>query len=458
MEKIIFFLLILNSILLTGCKDKYQPVLAEKPPLGWNSWDCFGMDVTEDQVKQTADYMARHMKSAGWEYVVIDMGWDYADGLVTSNYKMKNPPLCFDEYGRLIPNVNKFPSSSQNSGFKAIADYVHSHGLKFGIHIQRGIPWEAVEKNTPVKGTNFRAGDIYTDSLSCTWYHGMKTVDMDKPGAQEYYNSLLEQYSSWEVDFIKADDLGRNPREIEAISKAISKCGRPILLSIVGGGKPGGVDYLLKNNVQMWRITGDMWDDWSFVKDAFESAREWQGYARTGHWPDLDMLPVGKLRINSAVGVFLNRVKVKPEETINEFSRLTPDEQYTLLTLWSVFRSPMMMGGNLMEMNDSLLSMLTNPEVLEVNQNSTNNRELRADENEIVWVADDPVSGAKYLAVFNIHDNDTRNIAVTWDEIGIRGTYVIRDLWKKKDIATASDKLELAVAPHGCGFYKLVNQ
>jgi hypothetical protein len=407
------------------------------------------MDATEQQIKETASYMAKHLKPYGWEYVVLDMGWDYADGLVTSNYKMQNPPLCFDEFGRLIPNKTKFPSSAETEGLKELADYVHSLGLKFGIHVQRGIPWEAVEKNTQVKGTTFRAQDIYTDSLACTWYHGMKTVDMDKPGAQEYYNSLFEQYASWGVDFVKADDMARNPREVEAVSKAIQKCGRPMVLSIVGGGKPENIGFLKTNKVHMWRITGDIWDDWSFIVDAFEAAREWQKLAEPNHWPDLDMLPLGKLRINSAVGVFMNRVKnVKPEETINEFSRLTTDEQYTLINLWTIFRSPLMMGGNLLEMNDTLLSMLTNQEVMGVNQNSINNHELNYSEDMSIWVADHPTSGAKYLALFNLNDLNPISIHLSWQELEIEGNYVIRDLWDETNTLESSDNLKMVINPH----------
>jgi hypothetical protein len=175
MKRQIIWAIAMLSLLTSACQDSPEPSKTS-PPMGWNSWDCFGMDVTEDQFKQTADYMAKHLVSTGWDYVVIDMGWDYDEGLNTSNFRMQNPPLCFDEFGRLIPNLRRFPSSARDSGFRELGDYVHNLGLKFGIHIQRGIPWEAVEKNTPVKGTSYRAKDIYTDSMACTWYHGMKTA------------------------------------------------------------------------------------------------------------------------------------------------------------------------------------------------------------------------------------------------------------------------------------------
>lgn len=453
-KRLCLFTVFLAFIYLNASPQEFDQ-LAKTPPMGWNSWDCFGMDVTEDQVKQTADFMAKSLKNCGWTYIVVDMGWDYDEGLNTSNFRMQNPPLCFDEYGRLIPNARKFPSSINDNGLKSLSDYVHSLGLKFGIHIQRGIPWEAVEKNTTVKGTPYGAKDIYTDSLACTWYHGMKTVDMSKPGSQEYYNSLLEQYTEWGVDYIKADDMRKNPQEIEAISKAIKNTGRPIVLSIVGVEGVDAVPYLRQNNVHLWRITNDMWDDWSYIKEAFNKARTWQDYVLHNHWPDLDMLPLGKLRINGTDGLLANRIGKSLEETVDEYSRFTDDEKYTLMTLWSIFPSPLMMGGDLLQLDDLTFQLLTNKEVLAVNQGSINNQELRATENEIIWVADDPVTDGKYVAFFNINDNEPRNIKVKWDELGISGKYKVRDLWQKKNMGNFSHSFEALIVPHGCGLFEI---
>ena len=431
--------------------------LAKTPPMGWNSWDCFGMDITDEELKSTADYMARHMKKYGWEYVVLDMGWYYGDGLNTSNFKMEKPPQHIDEYGRLIPATRKFPSSVSEKGLKPVADYIHSKGLKFGLHIMRGIPWQAVEKNTPIKGTQYKAQDIVTKERACRWYHGMVTVDMTKPGAQEYYDSILELYAEWGVDFIKADDM-LNPyhkEERAAVRNAIEKKGRPIVLSLSAG--PVSVDIVdqLRQNAHMWRISGDMWDDWHFIEKTFEYCRQWQDYIMPNHWPDADMLPFGKLRKNGTDGMLARTLGLKPEETIDEYSRLTLDETYTVMGLWSIFRSPLMMGGNLMENDKNTLKLLTNTEVLKVNQNSTNNRELKATENVIVWIADDSDSGEKYLALFNINKEYSLPIEVTWDELGITGEYKVRDLWRKKNVGKFEDKFVSSVNPHGCGLYSL---
>jgi alpha-galactosidase len=431
--------------------------LAETPPMGWNSWDCFGMDVTDKQLMETADYMAKYLRKYGWEYVVLDMGWYYGDGLNTSNFKMEKPPQHIDEYGRLIPATKKFPSSIGGKGLKAVADYIHSKGLKFGIHIMRGIPWQAVEENTPIKGTRYKAKDIATTANACNWYHGMLTVDMTKPGAQEYYDSLIEQYAEWGVDYIKADNMisPYHEMEIEAINNAIRKVGRPIVLSLSAG--PISVENVnhLRRNAHLWRISGDMWDDWHFIIKTFEYCRQWQDYIVPNHWPDCDMLPFGKLRINGTDGMLARAIGLPPEETINEYSRLTIDEMNTVMGLWSIFRSPLMIGGNLLENYKHTLKLLTNKEILKVNQKSINNYELRATGNEIVWIADDPDSGGKYVAFFNIKEDEPMPIEITWDELGISGEFKIRDLWKKKNIGKFDNKFEAIINSHGCGLYKL---
>jgi len=455
MKKRILYIIIACLCLNSSAQD--LPQLAKTPPLGWNSWNCFGMDITDSEVRATADYMARYLKKHGWEYIVVDMGWYYAEGLNTNNFRMRKPPQYIDEYGRLIPNTRKFPSAASGEGLKPLADYVHSLGLKFGIHIMRGIPWQAVEQNTPVKSTSYRAKDITNYTDSCRWYHGMVGIDMTKPGAQEYYNSILELYKEWGVDYIKADDM-LNPyrsKEIEGVSNAIKNAGRPVVLSLSAGPiAPANIDHL-RQNAHLWRISGDMWDHWSYIKNTFESCRKWQDHVMQNHWPDCDMLPIGKLRINGTDGALANRIKVKHEETINEFDRLTKDEKYTLMTLWIIFRSPLMMGGNLMEIDELILKLLTNDEALAVNQKSYNNRELKATDKEIIWVADGVEKGVKYLAFFNTGDDQPIKINISLKEIGLSGRKSVRDIWNGTKPGRFNDKFEAIIPPHGCGLYKI---
>ena len=212
------------------------------PPMGWNSWDCYGASVREDEVRGNAEYMAKHLKPYGWEYVVVDIQW-YEPGAVSSRYR-PFVPLEMDEYSRLIPAANRFPSAAGGKGFKPIADYVHSLGLKFGIHIMRGIPRQAVHANTKIKGTNARARDIAHTNSICPWNTDMYGVDPNKEGAQEYYNSLFELYAEWGVDYVKVDDIaasrlyGIHAEEIAMIRRAIDHCGRPMVLSLSPGPAP----------------------------------------------------------------------------------------------------------------------------------------------------------------------------------------------------------------------------
>ncbi len=452
-RQILYFVLALMCLNISGQTSK---TLAETPPMGWNSWDCFGMDVTEDQIKATADFMAEHLKDYGWEYIVLDMGWNYGEGLNTSNFRKRNPPQCIDSYGRLIPNIEKFPSSANGNGLKTLADYIHGKGLKFGIHIMRGMPWQAVEKNTAVKGSVFRAKDITTKADACTWFHGLVTVDMTKPGAQEYYNSLIEMYAEWGVDYIKADDMLNkyHQGEIEAVSIAIKRTGRPIVLSLSAG--PVSVNRIdhLRQNANLWRISGDMWDDWSYIVESLKLCRQWQDYVMPNHWPDCDMLPLGKLRINGTDGLLAEKIGLTPQETVNEYSRFTDNEKYSLMTLWSIFRSPLMIGGNLMELDGLTLRMLTDRDILAVNQKSTNNREIRFTDSLSIWTADNMENRMKYIAVMNL-SNTPLTIDLPLEYSGNANSIRVRDLWNKTGIGKIENMYTVTIPPHGAGLYSV---
>jgi alpha-galactosidase len=365
---------------------------APTPPMGWNSWDCYGPTVMEDEVKANADYMAENLKKFGWEYIVIDIRW-YVENDKAGGYNEDNPIYILDEYGRLTPALNRFPSAANGNGFKSIADYIHSKGLKFGIHIMRGIPVIAVNKNTPILGSDARAQDIYSTEGQCGWLRDMYTIVAGKPGAQEYYNSLFQLYASWGIDFVKVDDLSGRTKEIEMVRKAIDNCGRPIVISISpGGDKPETADFL-KNNVNMWRTSNDFWDNWPALKNQFKILNSWAELGGKGYYPDGDMLPLGKIGLRAERG--------QPRMT-----GFTKDEQYSLMSLFAIFRSPLMFGGDLPSNDEFTLSLITNKDVLEVNQNSINGRQLFRENDLIAWTADDTKTGDKYLALFNAMDQE----------------------------------------------------
>lgn len=361
---------------------------APTPPMGWNSWDCFATTVTEDQVKAQAAFMAAHLKSYGWQYIVVDIQW-YEPGAKSHAYRA-DAQLTLDEHGRLQPAPNRFPSASDGRGFKALADHVHAIGLKFGVHLMRGIPRQAVERNLPILGTPYRAQDIADRANICPWNPDMYGVDVTKPGAQAYYDSVFALFAEWGVDYVKVDDISRpyaqHQDEIEAVRRAIDRTGRPIVLSL----SPGETDLAAADHAgrhaNLWRISDDFWDRWLALRDQFARLAAWNPHRRPGAWPDADMLPLGTL--------------VMGERT----TRFSPDEQRTLMTLWSIARSPLMHGGDLTKTDPATLALLTNAGVLAVNQHSENNRPLFDRDGLVAWAADVPGSPDRYLAVFNTRD------------------------------------------------------
>ena len=422
---------------------------AVSPPMGWNSYDCFGAAVNEAEVKGNADIMAAHLKDAGWEYIVIDYCWYYPHVAALNNPPQTpdfKPSLPLDEYGRLLPAMDRFPSSKEGSGFRPLGDYIHELGLKFGIHVMRGIPREAVAKKMSIKGTEYTADQIANTNSTCRWLNLMYGVDMSKPGAQEYYNSLFELYASWGVDYVKVDDISTPyyPEEIEAVRKAIDNCGRKIVLSLSPGNETPGekADHVMQN-ANLWRISSDFWDAWPQLKEQFELLHTWEDYIAPGHWPDADMIPIG----------LLNRRG--PGYGTERRSGFTHTEQFTLMTLWSIARSPLMYGGDLMMMRPIELMLLSNKEVLQVNQASLNNHQLFRDGNKIAWVADVPDSDDRYLAIFNLGDDGKTSIEVKFEDLGIRNQVSIRDLWKQEDIGSFSYEFAIEIEPHGSGLYRI---
>jgi hypothetical protein len=419
-----------------------KPVLAARPPMGWNSWDSYGRTLNEDTIKANAQWLAKNLKSFGWVYVVIDEGW-YLSGLGPDG-RAEHPTFQLDAYGRYVPVPARYPSAGKDLTFKPLADYLHGLDLKFGIHIIRGIPRQAVEQNLPIAGSSFHAADAADTSDVCPWNAYNYGLDPAQPAAQAYYDSLAQLYAGWGVDFIKIDCIADNPykgEEIRMFSEAVAKSGRPMVISLSPG--PTSIDKRdeVSRYSQMWRISQDVWDVWNSeknfpngVKNQFMYAARWAGVAKPGHWPDADMLPIGSLRPSPGWG--------EPRDT-----RLTRDEQRTLLTLWSVFRSPLIMGGNLLQADAWTKSLLTNPEVIAVDQHSTGNRPVIAADNTIVWLARPEFGDDFYIAVFNISDAQ-QTIHYEWKDLGLTAnSYKLRDLWLRKNLHFAAS-LDVTLQQH----------
>ncbi|HTV55228.1 MAG TPA: glycoside hydrolase family 27 protein [Terriglobia bacterium] len=422
-------------------------LLAPTPPMGWNSYDCYGGDVNEQEVKANADYMAEHLARYGWKYIVVDYYWYYPDGAVQGLPSM-------DSYGRLIPDPKRFPSSRHGQGFKPLADYVHAKGLKFGIHIMRGIPRAAVEENLPVLDTKAHARDVVNLLNTCSWSKAMYGVDVSKPAGRAYYISLARLYAQWGVDYIKADDMSRaedplgeiyHEPEIEQLRRAMTATGRRMVLSLSPGPTPLSDAVNVEHYSQLWRISSDMWDNWRQLADQFGNCRLWEPYAGPNHWPDADMLPLGLLQIRGFPKSF-----GKPHMT-----HLTRDEQRTLMTLWFISRSPLMIGADLPSLDTFTLALFSDPEALEADQRSWGNHELFARDQQIAWVANAPGTRAKYLALFNLADSHRERIRVTWAQLELQGECDVRDLWQRKDVGNFSRSFFAGVPAHGAALYKI---
>ncbi|WP_438431159.1 glycoside hydrolase family 27 protein [Gorillibacterium sp. sgz500922] len=419
---------------------------APTPPMGWNSWDCYGAAVTEEEVRGNAEYMARHLKEFGWEYVVVDIQW-YEPGAISSQYR-PFVQLEMDDYSRLIPAVNRFPSAADGKGFKPLADHVHELGLKFGIHLMRGIPRQAVHGNTPIKGTQATARDIAHPNSICPWNTDMYGIDPSREGAQAYYDSLFELYAEWGVDFVKVDDIAASrlypPHldEIQMIRQAIDRSGRPMVLSLSPG--PAALQHarLFEENANMWRITDDFWDLWPLLLDMFDRCEQWQGRPKPGAWPDCDMLPLGHIGIRSVDGNGSDR-----------WTRFTRSEQVTMMTLWSIFRSPLMFGGELRDNDNWTLSLLTNPEVLQMHKSGKDARLFRREADHAVWIADGE-GGERYVALFNLGDSPLL-LSIPLNELGLPDGSRCRDVWARLDLELAEPALLGSLEPHGASLFKL---
>lgn len=431
--------------------------VAPVPPMGWNSYDYYNTVVNEEQIRANADYMAKNLKQHGWEYIVVDIQWSDPDAGKRNTDNLQYIPFsrfCIDEYSRQIPAPNRFPSSANGAGFKPLADYIHSLGLKFGIHIMRGIPRFACHDHLPIKthdGTPVTADQIATPFSVSKWNSDMYGLDASKKYAQDYYDSCFELYAQWGVDFVKIDDIcntnmyPHNPysaeKEVEMYAKAIKNCGHPMVLSLSPGPAVIEKAHHYKTYANMWRITDDFWDKWDLLKAMFERCEVWQSHVGNGNWPDCDMLPLNVL------GWGWGDMTKKHEGWKSKF---TPEETRTMITLWSIFRSPLMIGTDLPQLDDFNLRLITNDEILSMNKNPLPAYQASGSCHEkiVTWISECPDGKSYYECLFNLSDEEqTVKFNLT---VGANDN--IRDMWEKKDLGS---KAEFKLAPHACKALKI---
>ena len=415
-------------------------ITMKKPPMGWNSYDYYDTTVNEEQVRANADYMAEHLKEFGWEYVVVDIAW-YSYEAGEQRDRFQYVPFCkveMDEYSRLLPCEKRFPSSAGGKGFGPLAEYVHEKGLKFGIHIMRGIPRVAAYERTKILGSKRTANEIADPYSICGWNPDMYGVTPGVEGSQEYYNSLATLYAEWGVDFIKCDDICRmdaasSREEIQMLRRAIDQCGRDMVLSLSPGPALVPENGFYHDNANMWRITDDLWDNWKSLRDMFDRCRNWQGLGRDGGYPDCDMLPVGWIG--------------KGFDDERE-SRLTKEEQKTMMTLWCMFQSPLMLGAELTKLDEDTLTLLTRKDVLHLLELPAGMaRESYRDDTIIVWRVEDKEEQSIYTAIFNVSEHECNLELSPY----VEGKKEVSDVWEKKKI----DMSDIITIPsHGCVLVK----
>ena len=428
--------------------------VALTPPMGWNSWDCYGPSVNEEQLLGNAQYMAEHLKEFGWEYVCCDIQWSEPTAGKVSPYYVPFAWLTLDEYGRQLPAVERLPLRRGGQGIWAHRGEDPRHGaeVRHPHHAGRapagGAPAPAGKGHgTPPATRSPRTPLSAGGTRICT------ASSAGREGAQAYYDSLFELYASWGVDYVKVDDIcntnayPNNPysgeKEIEMIRRAIDKCGRPMVLSLSPG--PAVIDkaWHLRQNANMWRITDDFWDQWDLLLEMFWRCEVWERQVSPGCWPDCDMLPIGRLRLH---------LKGFSEEST--WTKFTKEEQITMMSLWCIFRSPLIMGGEMRDNDAFTLSLLTNREVLDMHRYGTGAHQVYRTDKAAAWRSVDTRDGGVYVALFNLSDGE-KEVSACWEELELEGTYTARELWSHRDVGTVEGKLAAVLPPHGAAVYKL---
>jgi len=416
---------------------------APKPPLGWNSFDSYGVYLHHEAAMKNIKAMAEKLKPHGYEYFVIDGGWYGEFSLEEGTIYPKEKHAAnvnFNEYGIYQPSKTYF-----HQGFKPIVDYAHELGLKIGLHLMRGIPRKAVELNLPVKNTNYRAKDIADVNSICVWNQQNYGIDVSKPGGQEYYDSVYAQVAEWKFDYVKVDDLSAYPEEIVAIADAIEKSGRIMIYSLSPGQAIHMPNLTYYKRANMLRITRDIWDRREDLNKAFEAWKKFQGIANKGFWPDLDMIPFGQLQLMSPGKSSADEKTVALAGLGNtRFSNLTKAQMRTFITIRALAASPLMMGGDLPTLDYYSLELITNREMLDCDQNGECGINIYEKDGIEVWITSQKNNPGKgWLGIFNRNES-SKIIELTRENLGFQkylpgnklvsneSPYRITDVWKNE--------------------------
>jgi hypothetical protein len=420
--------------------DGGQP--GARPVMGWSSWSFLRKDPTADKIEMQARAMRDSgLQKVGYEYVNIDDFWYECPGKQGPNV---------DAYGRWVTDATRFPAKGGANGIKAVADYVHGLGMKFGIYVTPGISLQAVARNTAIKGTSVTARQIAEPSVSELNYNceGMVGIDFTKPGAQAYVNSIADEYASWGVDFIKLDGVSNaDVPDVRAWSRAIRQSGRAMLLDVTRGPLTTTIAPTLIRYADQWVIapdvecyacekseTGFPLTSWDGVKERFTLAALWQPFSSPeGGFNDFDSVEVGNGRDTG----------------------LTPDEQQTQLSLWAMGASPLILGVDLTHLDKLDLKFLLNADVVAVDQDAIAAKRVVFDDDRQVF-AKTEANGDVIIGLFNLA-SQSQEVSVTPPVAGLLPSpagYALKNLWTGA-ASTTPQVISATVAPHGAVLYRV---
>ncbi len=400
--------------------------LSIRPAMGWSSWSFVRRTPTEAVIKAQADAMKNSgLASHGFIFVNVDDFYQKCD----SN------GFVVDGNGRWTVDSAKFPS-----GMKALGDYIHNLGLKFGVYVTPGIPENAVTKNTPIAGTSLHAKDIADTSKTEKNYNckHMYYIDYSKPGAQEFVNSWANLFASWGADYLKIDGVGaQDIPDVQAWDKALRQTGRPINYAL-SNNLPIANAATWKQYANSWRTQGDVEcycgpgangsgypiTDWSHVSTRFNSAASWQQWAGPGGWNDLDSLEIGN---GDQIG-------------------LTADQRRSHFTLWAMAASPLLLGTDLTHLDATDLAMLTNDRLIAVDQDGMAAKRIVNSGSNQVWSKRE-ANGDYIVALFNTATSGSSTVSVDWSQVGFSGSANVTDLWSGANKGVISNSYSATLRP-----------
>jgi hypothetical protein len=414
------------GVLLTSNASASNNGLSITPAMGWSSWSFVRRDPTEAKIKAQAAAMKNSgMAAHGYLYINVDDFYQKCD----SN------GFVVDSFGRWTVDTTKFPT-----GMKALGDYIHSLGLKFGVYVTPGIPQNAVTKNTPIEGTSQHAKDIADTTKTEKNYNckHMYYINYNKPGAQEYINSFANLFASWGADYLKIDGVGAaDIPDVQAWDTALRQTGRPINYAL-SNNLPIANATTWKQLANSWRTQGDVecycsgqpngvgypLTDWSHINSRFTTAANWQQYAGPGGWNDLDSIEVGN----------------------GTNTGLTPDQRRSQLTLWSMAASPLLNGTDLTNLDPTDLTMLTNDRVIAVDQDGIAAKRIINNGAQQAFSKKE-TNGTYLIALFNTATTGNQTITVNWSQAGFTGTATVTDLWTGTTTGTTTNTYTATLRP-----------